>query len=341
VIVGQRTIAPTERPYVIAELGVNHDGSPAKALALVDAAADAQADAVKVQWFRARSLISADGRLAGYQSRAGARDPTEMLHALELDVETLRAVADRAHARGLHAIATVFSIEHVPEASAERFDAFKTASPDLVNQPLLEQLLATGKPLFVSTGAATLDEVERTIGWLGNHDYVLMQCVSAYPTPDECASLGGLRALERLRPDAVGYSDHTTAVYTGALAVAAGACCLEKHMTHDARAEGPDHAISLEPDLFADYVNQARRAHRMLGPREKRLLELERDVREASRQSLVTRRPLRVGTVVSLEDLVIKRPGTGMEPWELHKVVGRRLARALEADRPLHEDDLA
>jgi N-acetylneuraminate synthase/N,N'-diacetyllegionaminate synthase len=341
VIVGQRTIAPTERPYVIAELGVNHDGSPAKALALVDAAADAQADAVKVQWFRARSLISADARLAVYQSRAGARDPIEMLHALELDAEALRAVADRAHARGLHAVATVFSIEHVPEASAERFDAFKTASPDLVNQPLLERLIATGKPLFVSTGAATVDEVERTIGWLSDHDYLLMQCVSAYPTPDECASLGGRRAMETLTPNALGYSDHTTAVDTGGLAVAAGACCLEKHLTLDAGDAGPDHAISLEPDALGEYVRLARRAHAMLGGCVKRVHEIERDVREASRQSIVARRSRAKGDILQPDDLTIKRPGTGLEPWRLRETVGRRLARALEADRPLHEDDLA
>ena len=340
-IVAERAIGPGEPPYLIAELGVNHDGDPRKALELVDAAAEAGCDAIKVQWFEAERLVSAGTRLAAYQAKAQTGSQQEMLRALELGADDLRSVAERARRHGLHAIATLFSREHVPMAHEVDFDAFKTASGDLVNRPLLETLMATGRPLFVSSGAATLDEVRQAVAWLGEHPHLLMQCVSAYPTPDECASLAGRQALAEVSPHALGYSDHTQALDTGALAVASGACVLEKHLTLDKRAAGPDHAASLEPAELAEYVRLAHRARRMLGPRQKRVLEIERDVREVARQSLVARRRLDAGVVLGPQDLTIKRPGLGLAPWRLSEALGKRLARALEAGEPLREDDLA
>ena len=167
-----------------------------------------------------------------------------------------------------------------------------------------------------------------------------MQCVSAYPAPDECAALAGRAAMESINPRALGYSDHTLAVDTGGLAVAAGACALEKHLTLDRAGAGPDHASSLDPGQFGRYVALAHRAWRMLGEPAKRVLPIERDVREASRQSLTTARPLAEGAVLRADDLKIKRPGTGITPARLAETVGRRLARAVDANTPLCEDDL-
>ncbi|MHC4448213.1 MAG: N-acetylneuraminate synthase family protein [Planctomycetota bacterium] len=185
--IGDREIGPGVPPYVIAELGVNHDGSPARALELVAAAGEAGADAVKLQLFDANSLLSRAARLAEYQQRAGAVDPVHLLRSLELTPRQMEPIVARAHELGLHAIATVFSLELVEAAHALRWDAFKVASPDVINRPLIEALLATGKPMLVSTGAATPAEVEAVTRWLGSHPHLLMHCVSAYPTPDECA----------------------------------------------------------------------------------------------------------------------------------------------------------
>lgn len=257
-----RQIGPGETPYVIAEIGVNHDGSERRALDMVDAAAEAGADAVKLQWFEAERLMSRACRLARYQEEAGERDPVEMLRRLELGALAMARVVERAHIRGMHAIVTVFSLELVEPASALAWDAFKTASPDIIHRPMLEALERDGRPMIVSTGAAEMAEVERAVGWLSGarraDRLALLQCVSSYPCADEDAAIGGVAALADRFGAPTGYSDHTRGVDSGALAVACGACVLEKHLTWSNAAPGPDHAASLEPGAFAEYVALAR-----------------------------------------------------------------------------------
>ncbi|TVQ54754.1 MAG: N-acetylneuraminate synthase [Phycisphaerales bacterium] len=339
-----RTIAPAPHgtgPYIIAEIGVNHDGSPERALKLVDAAAAAGADAVKLQLFRADTLLSRAAVLADYQAKNGAADPFSMLHGLELEPDAMRAVYDRARACGLHAIITVFSRELITMAEALGVDAYKTASPDVINRPLLQDLVRTGRPLLVSTGTATLAEVARAAEWLETHPHLFLHCVSAYPTPDEEASLAARQAMFKVTSRALGYSDHTTSLDTGALAVASGACLLEKHLTYDRNASGPDHAASFDPDQFAEYVRLARRAWRMLGAPVKEVRDVEREVHRISRQSIVVRRDLPAGHVLTVEDLTVKRPGTGLPPEQFEAVLGRPLVREVSGDTPLVEDDLA
>lgn len=338
--IANRVIGPGQPPFIVAEIGVNHDGSVSRALELVDAAGRARADAVKLQCFDADRLLSGAARLAVYQRRTGSVDPHGMLRACQLDESAMEEIAARAQDLDLRVILTVYSVDLVDSAARLAVDAFKTASPDVVNRPLIEALIGTGKPLLVSAGTATPDEIRDVTQWLGDHPHLLMQCVSAYPTPDDCASLGGRAAMCRINPRALGYSDHTTAIDTGALAVASGACILEKHLTHDRTAAGPDHATSLDPPALAEYVRLAHRAWRMLGPPVKRVLEVERDVREASRQSLTTTRALPAGHVLSGCELTIKRPGTGIAPWRMSETVGRRLQRAVDADVPLRDEDL-
>lgn len=325
---------------MIAELGVNHDGSRSRAIKLVEAAHHAEADAVKLQWFETDRLLSSAARLAQYQQHAGADDPFAMLRALELGPHEMQAIVESAHGLGLHTIVTVFSLELVGPADRLPWDAYKVASPDIINRPLIERLMSTGKPLLVSTGAADAQEIQSVTQWLGSYSHVLMQCVSAYPTPDESAALAGIRGLSAAAPIPLGYSDHTTATDTGGLAVAAGASILEKHLTLDRSASGPDHATSLEPAQFAEYVKLARRAHAMLGDPTKRVLAIEQDVRAASRQSLVVTRRLEPGHVIRRDDLTIKRPGIGIEPWRMDEIIGRRLARTIEADMPLAARDV-
>lgn len=367
--IGARPIGLDHPPYVIAEIGVNHDGQVARALELTDAAAGAGADAVKLQFFETDRLMSKAAKLAAYQRAAGETDPVAMLRRLELSLDDMARVVERAHARGIHAIVTVFSTELVEPAETLAWDAYKTASPDLVNYPLIRRLIETGKPLILSTGAAEWIEVQNTY-----HDLiepisdrcVMMQCVSSYPTPRHLASIAGMLELDHellWRGGSFGYSDHTADLDTGALAVRIGANVLEKHLTYSRAAAGPDHAASLEPDAFAEYVRLARAAPRDLvavpgmedlaepdpallasdpayGPAEKVVLDCERDVREVSRQSIVAVRPLAPGSVIAPEDLTMKRPGTGLLGTEWDDVIGRRAAHAIEPDRPIQADDL-
>jgi N,N'-diacetyllegionaminate synthase len=270
----------------------------------------------------------------------------------------------------VHAIVTVFSVELVANAERHAWDAYKTASPDIIHRPLLEALQATGRPMIVSTGAATLDEVERAAGWLGEARrggrLAVLQCVSSYPTPREKAALGGIAALQQVFDGPVGYSDHTADRFIGASAVAMGACILEKHLTYDTRAQGPDHAASLDPGEFAVYVAAAkndwgraegrmeydvfaaelreatdRRSLALDHPIGKSLLPIEQDVRNVSRQSIVAARPIAAGETITREMLTFKRPGTGVEPFRLGEVVGRRASTSIAADTPLRPSDLA
>lgn len=360
--IGDREIGPGHPAYVIAEIGVNHDGSEEQALALVDAAADAGADAVKFQWFDAEMLMSRASRLASYQAAAGERDPLAMLRRVELAPESMARAAARARARGLHAIVTVFSHPLVEAAERVGWDAYKTASPDIINKPLLLALGATGRPLIVSTGAADLAETLRAREWLSRAlaagRLAFLQCVSSYPAKPENAALGGIIALESALDAPVGYSDHTAAEDTGELAAALGACVLEKHLTHSRAAAGPDHAASLEPDGFARYTELARAVARMdragraaltdrakrdvrCGAVEKRVLDCEHDVRAVSRQSVVAARALRQGERIGPADVTIKRPGVGLPPCRLEATVGRTVARDIEADMPVTAEDLA
>ena len=341
--IAERTIAEGAEPLVIAEIGVNHDGDLSRALELVDAAAGAGAGAVKTQFFRADLLLSRESRLAAYQKSAGESDPFEMLQRLELSADELAQVAERARDRGALAICTVFTPELVESAERIGFDAYKLASPDVVNRPLIERVAATGRPLILSTGAAALAEIKRTAGWLKNarDRLAIMHCVSSYPTPIGEANLGAVRALARELDLPVGYSDHTEAIETGALAVAAGACFLEKHLTHDRGAAGPDHASSLEPDAFAEYVAGAGRAHLMLGSGEKTPGAIEADVRSLSRQSLAARRAIPAGETIAAAHVTTRRPGGALCASAPEAVIGRTASRDIAAGELLREGDVA
>jgi N,N'-diacetyllegionaminate synthase len=346
--IGTREIGPGQPPYVIAEIGVNHDGSIERAVNLVHACAEAGAAAVKLQLFSADLLLSKAAKLAKYQKETGATNPRAMLRALELTAEEMQPIIEAAHQAGVHAIVSIFSVGLVEGAAKQGWDAFKTASPDIVHHPLLQAMAGAGKPMIVSTGAAEEAEVEAALECLGKlPELALLHCVSAYPTPIEEAQLGGIAALERLackmqpeNPAIIGYSDHTPAVLTGALAVAAGAHLLEKHVTYDREASGPDHRASLEPHDLVEYVRRAQQAQQAVGELSKHVSAIERDVREKSRQSLTTTRALAAGTVLGRGDVTFKRPGTGIPPCNLEGTLGRALQRDLDADMPIGKDDL-
>ncbi|MBS0197626.1 MAG: N-acetylneuraminate synthase family protein [Planctomycetes bacterium] len=338
------------RPYIIAELGVNHDGDLARALELTRTANRAGADAIKLQWFEAERLMSKASILAAYQRAAGEQDPIAMLKRLQLPPGEMAEVVALAHQLGLHAIITVFSVELVEAANRIAWDAFKSASPDLIHAPLLAAMAATGKGLIVSTGAAEASEVAEAHTRLArfHEQLAYLQCVSCYPTQPQDASVLALRHIAEITGCPTGYSDHTQGVDTGAYAVSLGAQILEKHLTHDRTAAGPDHAASLDEAGFTEYVRLAKAAvgspprpdDPRAGEPNKRVLACERNVRSVSRQSLVTARRLRAGEVLTPADVTIKRPGTGLPPFMLERVMGSKVVRDVDADVPLTEADL-
>ncbi len=321
------------RVLVVAEIGVNHDGQLDRGLGLVQAASQAGADAVKLQLFSPDRLLSEQALLAGYQ-KDKAQDVKALLGGLALSLDQMGRLAESARAEGLGFIVTPFSPGDAQDLAELGVDAVKIASPDAVNTPLIQAVAALGKPMLVSTGTCELDELEPVSELIKNHPAggCLLQCVSSYPTPIEDAALGGMVALRERFGLPVGYSDHTRDPMTGALAVAAGALVIEKHLTYDTQTIGPDHAASADPEQFAEYVRHVRRAQVMLGPTRKQVLPIEVDVRNVSRQSVCVVRDLPAGHRLTAEDLTVKRPGTGIPAAQMQDLIGQSLTRNIRAN---------
>ncbi len=320
----------------VAEIGVNHDGHAGRAAELIRAADDAGADAVKFQCFHPDRLLGQDAALAEYQ-QGQAESARALLEPLALSIDELSALRDAAQRAGLAFVVTPFSPEDVADLRSLRLDAVKTASPDAVNPVLMDEVAKLGVPLLASTGTCDLDELDHAARVVQRVGGALLHCVSAYPTPDDQAALGGVAALRERFGLPTGYSDHTASVHTGAWAVCAGACVLEKHLTHDRAAPGPDHAASLEPDQLREYISHARAAATAHGPIRKACTDVERGVRTVSRQSLAYRRDLPAGHVLTLDDLTTRRPGSGVPAAQRDAVVGRTLTQAVHVGEALSE----
>jgi len=319
---------------IVAEIGVNHDGSEKRAIELVTAAKKAGADAVKLQLFKATRLMHPSSAFAKYQADRVADDsPIEMLRRYELSDEAARRIVSQIRKAGLLPIVTPFSPGDLDLVRMLKPAAIKIASPDLVNPILLKAAAKLGRPMMVSTGAATIDEIAVAVGRLKawNADFALLHCISSYPTPSDQAHLGWISKLSHQFDVPVGYSDHTTEPLAGALAVAAGAVIIEKHLTYDRSAAGPDHSASFDPSEFAQYVNAIRHAETLLGKGPRHVLKIERDVRKVSRQSLVLARSVKSGKRLKRTDLTVQRPGTGIPADQIDRVIGSAARRSIEA----------
>lgn len=327
---------------VIAEIGVNHDGELFRALELVSAAKSAGADGIKLQVFRAATLVHGSGILADYQkSTTDAPTSADLLRRYELSEPDLLRVIAHAKSLGLLTVATPFSPSDIPICARLGLDALKIASPDLINHILLAAAAETRLPLLVSTGAATLDEIHHTHAFLSSLEVspLYLHCVSAYPAPDHLAHLTFIHDLIHHFGPRVGYSDHAPSLLAGACAVSAGAILLERHLTYSTTAPGPDHAASSDPTQFAEYTRLARTAQTLRGTGHKRLLPIEHDVRRVSRQSLVLALPLAPGQPLTPAHLTTQRPGTGISPSAAHTVLGKPPRTSLPAGHMLSPED--
>ncbi|MCG3178636.1 MAG: N,N'-diacetyllegionaminic acid synthase [Phycisphaerae bacterium] len=325
--IGDREVGVGRPVFVIAEAGVNHNGQVRAALDLVRAAAAAGADAVKFQAFSADRLVTASAPAAGYQHAA---DQRSMLAQLELSPLELAQCKAECEEMGVTFLATPFSPRDVANLHGMGVTAIKIASPDVANPPLLRVAAETGLPILLSTGASTMDEVRAavdTLGEAGCRGLVLLHCVSSYPTPQTACNLRAIRTLAGAFGCPIGYSDHTAESDTSALAVAAGACVLEKHFTLNRKLNGPDHFFSLDPAGLVDYVDAARRAEQVMGHGRREPDAVEMDVRSVARSSVVSVRPIGAGQKIARDMLTVKRPGGGVEPARLDDLIGR-VARA-------------
>lgn len=347
--------------YIIAEAGVNHNGQRDLAFALVDAAARAGADAVKFQTFDAVKLASSNAPKAAYQRQTtgAAESQLAMLKKLELPRDWHRDLQVHAHQRGIEFLSTAFDADSLDFLLALGMPLFKIPSGELTNAPLLWRFARSGKPLVLSTGMATLSEVEQGLAivahalvseaeprsidevwqcWsrpesrqrLRGH-VTLLHCTSQYPTPFAEVNLRGMDTLARAFGLEVGYSDHTEGTLIPVAAVARGARVIEKHFTLDRSLPGPDHKASLQPEELTQMVRDIRALQVALGDGSKCPQASEWDTRQAARQQVVAAREIAAGAILTRDDLTTARCGRGLMPTELWGLVGKAATHAFAA----------
>jgi N,N'-diacetyllegionaminate synthase len=342
------------RVFVIAEAGVNHNGSLELALRLVDAARDSGADAVKFQTFRAEDVVTPQAVTADYQrSNTGETSQFEMIKKLELDEAEHGKVAAYCREQSIEFFSTPFSEEAVAMLVRLGVKRLKLPSGEITNKPLLECAADTGLPLLMSSGMATLDEVQRAVKWIaarwqaaklpapGAQNLTLLHCTSAYPAPAASLNLRAIQTMARATGLPIGYSDHSEGAEAALAAVALGATVIEKHLTLDKGLPGPDHRASADPAEFAAMVKGIRAVEAMLGDGLKRPQPIEENTRDVARRSLVIVRDLPRGHQLGDADLALRRPGTGIAPDRWDEIVGRRLSQDVRAHTTLEWTMLA
>lgn len=341
-----RLVSPAHPPYVIAEIGANHNGDMQLCRRLIDAAKSAGADAVKFQSWTPSSLISK----AEYQRNTTYSDTKkhfgsleEMVEKYQLDNAMHQEAAAYCNEVGIHFMSTPFSPREVDLLHALDVPAIKVASMDINHPLLLEAIANTGRPVILSTGMSDLAEITRAINTVrkaGAEQIALLHCISIYPPAPDTIHLRNIPMLEEAFGIPIGFSDHTLGTAVPLASVAMGACIIEKHFTLDKDLPGWDHAISADPEEMAALCAQAREVHLALGDTRRSVSKAELAKRKAFRRRVVLARDVPSGHILTLDDLDFKRPGTGIHPDEYAYVVGRQVREALPADHELEWSDL-
>jgi N,N'-diacetyllegionaminate synthase len=342
-----RRIGASHPPYIVAEIGSNHNGDMALCRRIIDAAKNAGADAAKFQSWSKASLI---GRAEFERNTKYAKqDPSALtleqaVEKYQLTPDQHREMAAYCRSRGITFLSSCFSTAEVDLLESLETPAYKIASMDVNHLPLLEYVARTGKPVVLSTGMATLGEIETALGVLrrgGSGPVILLHCISMYPSPANEMNLRNIPTLQATFGVPVGLSDHSLGNAIPLAAVALGACLIEKHFTTDKKLEGWDHAISADPGDLAVLVQGSRDVFEALGRAERIVGEAELEKRKTFRRRMVARRPMKKGDRLRPEDVDFKRPGTGICPDELPYVTGRVLLRDVTPDDELEWKDFA
>lgn len=332
-----RKVGPGFPALIIAEAGVNHNGNLEMARRLVDVAAQAGVDVAKFQSFKAERLAASSAPKADYQLSAtgSGESQLEMLRRLELSEMAQKEIKDYCQQKGVLFMSTPFDEGSADFLEGLGVEVFKIPSGEITNLRFLSHVARKGKPMIVSTGMSSLEEVEvavRTIQGVGNKQIVLLHCVSNYPADPSETNLRAMRTMREAFYVPVGYSDHTMGITIALAAVALGACVIEKHFTLDRNLPGPDHRASLQPDELADLVEGVRMLESSLGDGRKGPAASEAGTAAVARKSLVAARDIPAGTSLTEECIVIKRPGTGLPPSMLSQLLGRVAVKNIPAD---------
>lgn len=324
---------------IIAEAGVNHNGSLETAKQMVLAAREAGADYIKFQTFSPEKLVSVFAEKAEYQKQTTGTEESqlEMLKKLALTQEDFLELNEYCRQQGIGFLSTPFDLDSIHFLNRLNMDFWKLPSGEITNLPYLLEIAGTGKPVVMSTGMCDLEEIRQAVDCLkksGTPELTLLHCNTEYPTPMEDVNLKAMAAMEREFHLPVGYSDHTKGIEIPIAAAALGACVIEKHFTLDRTMEGPDHRASLEPEELKAMVTAVRNVEQALGNGRKEPSASEEKNRAVARKSIVARCRIKKGETLSEDNLTAKRPGTGISPMRWPELMGRK------ADRDYAEDEL-
>ena len=335
--VGERELGGGAEVYVIAEAGANHNRDLGIARELIDVAAEAGADAVKFQTYSGKSIYSTKTPKFKYLEGISDESPAELLERISLPRCWQPQLADHARDRGIDFFSTPFDFAAVAELEEIGVPIYKVASFEIVDLPLIRRIAETGKPMILSTGMATMAEIDEALEaarGTGATEIGLMQCTSLYPAPPEQANLRAMETMRRAFGVPAGLSDHTEGIVVSLAAAALGAAFIEKHYTLDRTMEGPDHPFAIEPDELTAMVSGIRSARAALGDGRKRGPSAEErgEMYELARRSIVVVGDHSAGTVLTEGMLTIKRPGFGIAPKHLELVVGRELKQDVTDD---------
>lgn len=341
--IGNKTVGNDEPCFIIAEAGVNHNGNLSTAKQLIDVAYEAGADAIKFQTFKTENLVTRDAEKADYQKKNDSATTTqfEMLKKLELYEKDFKKLSIYAKKRGIIFLSTAFDEESVDLLIRLEVPAFKIPSGEITNFPCIEKIARERKPVILSTGMSTMEEVREAVACLQEHgckDIVLLHCTTSYPAPLKSVNLRVLDTLRDIFHLPVGYSDHTEGILVPIAAVASGACVVEKHITLDQTLPGPDHAASLEPDELKKMVKAIRDVEIAMGDGVKKMQPCEMCNHDVVRKSIVTLKEITQGSKISENMITLKRPGTGIEPMYFEKLIGKTAIRQIKKDTVLTWD---
>lgn len=334
---------------IIAEAGVNHNGCIETAKGLIDAASAAGADYIKFQTFRADKLVSRNAQKAEYQKNNLKDDDDtqyQMLKTLELSEEQHHILAAYCEVKHIRFLSTGFDEESIDLLSRMDIPFFKIPSGEITNKPYLQHIASKQKPVVLSTGMSSLDEIGKALevleaGGLNRADITVLHCNTEYPTPLKDVNLLAMLNIRDTFGVQTGYSDHTSGIEVSLAAVALGAVCIEKHITLDRTMPGPDHPASLEPDEFREMVRYIRNIETAIsGTGLKEPSESERKNISIARKSIHLKHSLKKGHVIQQSDLQMKRPGDGISPMLIDEVLGKRLVKDLSEESKLNPRDI-
>ncbi len=325
---------------IIAEAGVNHNGSLERAKEMALAAKKAGADIVKYQTAVPEQVVSRFAEKADYQKQQTGSEESqlEMIKKIHFGFEEHRQLKEYCDEIGIRYLSTPFDLDSIDFLATLDMPVWKIPSGEITNLPYLEKVAALKKPLILSTGMSMLSEIEDALAVLeenGCEDVTLLHCNTEYPTPMEDVNLLAMRDLEEQFALPVGFSDHTLGIEADIAAAALGACVIEKHFTLDKTLEGPDHQASLEPDELEAMVRAIRNIEKALGTGEKHVTPSEAKNRPIARKSLVAKRAIKKGEVFTAENLTTKRPGDGISPMRWYDVLGKEASRDFAEDEKI------